>query len=254
MIMIGGWVAKDNDRKPRSNVDNFEEEKNSKTLKRDNVALEEVVEIIKEHRTKQKIEYVQLQDSASKKEITRKMREVKDIFYDTSNGMEWEKINIDAIMELKEEMDIDGMETFNEWMKEENNFFLLGKKIISLAEQNKILLEYTTLNDDFTKSLRDENRYQDEKEVGDKRPILESPSPSSRKTWSIEEMNNDPKIRREFRKDMEASGFTFSSSMTDEEDEDEDEKQEKETEKASPSSAKQGSKKRNKRKGKKKKK
>ncbi|PKY50671.1 hypothetical protein RhiirA4_467265 [Rhizophagus irregularis] len=54
------------------------------------------------------------------------------------------------------------------------------RKIISLAEQSEILQQYTTLNKDFTKRLRDENRFTDEKEVGEKRPKdAESPlSPS----------------------------------------------------------------------------
>ncbi|PKY63367.1 hypothetical protein RhiirA4_492031 [Rhizophagus irregularis] len=120
------------------------------------------------------------------------MDEIKDIFYDTSNGMEWEKINLEAVTMMKDEMNIQGLEIFNQWMQKENNYLLLGKKIISLAEQNEILLEYTTLNNDFTKRLKDNNRYQDEKEVGDKRPILESPSPSTTKTaWLIDMSENE---------------------------------------------------------------
>ncbi|RGB43415.1 hypothetical protein C1646_749804 [Rhizophagus diaphanus] len=46
-----------------------------------------------------------------------------------------------------------------------------------MAEQSEIMHEYTTLNDDFTKRLKDDNRKQDEREVGKKRPMLESPSP-----------------------------------------------------------------------------
>ncbi|CAB4474004.1 unnamed protein product [Rhizophagus irregularis] len=51
-----------------------------------------------------------------------------------------------------------------------------GHKIISLAEKSKIFEEYTTLNDNFKQRLENENRYQDEKKTGEKRPILESPS------------------------------------------------------------------------------
>ncbi|PKC01575.1 hypothetical protein RhiirA5_456152 [Rhizophagus irregularis] len=58
---------------------------------------------------------------------------------------------------------------------DKNNFFLVGNKIISLAEQTRIFQEYTTLNDDFKKRLENENRYQDEKKIGEKRPMLESP-------------------------------------------------------------------------------
>uniref|UniRef100_U9UJG0 Uncharacterized protein n=1 Tax=Rhizophagus irregularis (strain DAOM 181602 / DAOM 197198 / MUCL 43194) TaxID=747089 RepID=U9UJG0_RHIID len=58
---------------------------------------------------------------------------------------------------------------------EYNNFFRLGHKIISLAEKSKIFEEYTTLNDNFKQRLENENRYQDEKKTGEKRPMLESP-------------------------------------------------------------------------------
>ncbi|CAB4493605.1 unnamed protein product [Rhizophagus irregularis] len=52
--------------------------------------------------------------------------------------------------------------------------------------------EYTTLNDDFTQRLKTENRYTDERVVGDKRPNLESPggeildrsSPEDSSIWS----------------------------------------------------------------------
>ncbi|PKY16266.1 hypothetical protein RhiirB3_428604 [Rhizophagus irregularis] len=37
------------------------------------------------------------------------------------------------------------------------------------------MCEYTTLNDNFKQRLENENRYQDEKKTGEKRPILGSP-------------------------------------------------------------------------------
>ncbi|PKY59508.1 hypothetical protein RhiirA4_482300 [Rhizophagus irregularis] len=102
---------------------------------------------------------------------------------------------------------------------------------------------------------------QDNKEIGDKRPILESPSPSSRKTWSSDEIRNSPSTRREYRKELEGSRFTFSTPLTDEE-EDEDlentEEQEEEevtrsedTKMTSPSLNKEGKKKKKRRKKKK---
>ncbi|PKY60410.1 hypothetical protein RhiirA4_484082 [Rhizophagus irregularis] len=176
-----------------SNIDHLEKEKQSKTLKEDNVALEEVIEIIKEYRT-EKINYVSLQDLANNKEIINKMEEVKDIFYNMFNR----------------------------------------KKIISLAEQNEILLEYIMLNNDFTKRLKDENRYQDNKEIGNKKPILELLFPPSRKLWLIEDNNSTSKIKDE-----------------DENEEEETEGKEiTETEKASSNSGKKN--KKNKRKKKKK--
>jgi hypothetical protein len=57
-----------------------------------------------------------------------------------------------------------------------SNFLWLGRKIINLVEQSNILSEYTTLNEDSTKWLKDENLLTDKKETGDKRPKEESPS------------------------------------------------------------------------------
>ncbi|CAB4426150.1 unnamed protein product [Rhizophagus irregularis] len=65
------------------------------------------------------------------------------------------------------------------------------KRVIELAEQqNDLSGEYWTLNDDFTKRLEDVNRYQDEKESGEKRPILESPSAPARKPILVD-VNED---------------------------------------------------------------
>ncbi|PKK57553.1 hypothetical protein RhiirC2_797814 [Rhizophagus irregularis] len=100
--------------------------------------------------------------------------EVKDVFDQTSNEMEWERINTEALHLVSKEKNIDSMEKAKVWAMERNNFFLLGQKIISLAEKTKIFQEYTTLNDNFKQRLENENRYQDEKKTGEKRPILES--------------------------------------------------------------------------------
>ncbi|PKK69873.1 hypothetical protein RhiirC2_831153 [Rhizophagus irregularis] len=93
--------------------------------------------------------------------------------------MEWERINIKAMNELREEYGLNNWMEAKNWALEKNNFFRLGQKIISLAEKSKIFQEYTTLNENFTKRLENENRYQDEKKIGEKRPILESPSKGS---------------------------------------------------------------------------
>ncbi|PKK61222.1 hypothetical protein RhiirC2_817136 [Rhizophagus irregularis] len=90
------------------------------------------------------------------------------------NGMG--KINIEAMDELRKEHKIQNWEEARNWALEKNNFFRLGQKIISLAEKSKIFQEYTTLNENFKQRLENENRYQDEKKIGEKRPILESPS------------------------------------------------------------------------------
>lgn len=111
-------------------------------------------------------------------------------------------------------------------------------------EQNKILLEYTTLNNDFKQRLKDENRYQDEKEVEDKRPILESPSPSTRKTWFLEEINNDLEKRKPYKKDIEAMGFTSSPSLGADKDKDSEEGKKKDKEELAKKKKKKNKKKR----------
>ncbi|PKC12968.1 hypothetical protein RhiirA5_461634 [Rhizophagus irregularis] len=153
-------------------------EKKERKLKTDNVAPEEVVDIIKDYRTSNKIKYVQYQVSTHDV-LVDKLKEVKDIFNQTSNEMEWDKINAEAIHAIRREHGISSQEEARKWAMDKNNFFLVGNKIISLAEQTKIFQEYTTLNDNFKKRLENENRYQDEKNIGEKRPILESPSKGS---------------------------------------------------------------------------
>ncbi|EXX54305.1 hypothetical protein RirG_235810 [Rhizophagus irregularis DAOM 197198w] len=146
----------------------------SSSLRKDNVAPEEVVDIIKDYRTGNKIKYVQYQESTHEV-LMDKLKEVRNIFDQTSNKMEWEKINDEAIHAIRREHGITSQEEARKWAMDKNNFFLVGNKIISLAEQTRIFQEYTTLNDDFKKRLENENRYQDEKKIGEKRPMLESP-------------------------------------------------------------------------------
>ncbi|PKY16997.1 hypothetical protein RhiirB3_429494 [Rhizophagus irregularis] len=73
--------------------------------------------------------------------------------------------------------------------------------------------EYTTLNDDFTQRLKTENRYTDERVVGDKRPNLESPggeildrsSPEDSSIWSekCKEFNEGGSISPEEKEEEE---------------------------------------------------
>ncbi|PKC00396.1 hypothetical protein RhiirA5_382492 [Rhizophagus irregularis] len=94
------------------------------SLKKDNVAPDEVVDIIKDYRTTNKINYVQYQES-------------------THNGS-----LVDKLM----------------------------TKNYQFSGENKNIpgIYCTTLNDNFKQRLENENRYQDEKKTGEKRPILES--------------------------------------------------------------------------------
>ncbi|PKY29079.1 hypothetical protein RhiirB3_445565 [Rhizophagus irregularis] len=106
--------------------------------------------------------------------------------------MEWEKINIEAVDELRKENGLNDWDDARNWALEKNNFFRLGQRIISLAEKSKIFQEYTTLNENFTKRLENKNRYQDEKKIGEKRPILESPSKWKEDTEEEEEEVAEP--------------------------------------------------------------
>ncbi|PKY24063.1 hypothetical protein RhiirB3_387714 [Rhizophagus irregularis] len=107
--------------------------------------------------------------------------------------MEWEKINAEAFSNFRKENGLKEWEETRKLALEPNNFFQLGHKIISLAEKSKIFEEYTTLNDNFKQRLENENRYQDEKHTGEKRPILESPM----KEKEEEDSDEDPYIPEE---------------------------------------------------------
>ncbi|GBC29497.2 uncharacterized protein OCT59_008645 [Rhizophagus irregularis] len=132
---------------------NILEESVSKPLKRGNAATDEVVDIVKELRANKdmKIKYARYKVPTNEEDdkipkLREKITELEEIFEAVNNEIEWEKIQAEAAT----------------------------IKIISLAEQNEILQEYTTLNNDFQKRL-DENYMTDEREIGEKRPILESP-------------------------------------------------------------------------------
>ncbi|PKY62603.1 hypothetical protein RhiirA4_489343 [Rhizophagus irregularis] len=122
-----------------------------KELKKDNVTPEEVVKIINEHRDAEKIKYE------------------KYDFYSACH--EEEKDKLDELKAIFEPVEMDGGR-----IRYHN--FTIGRRVISLAEQNDIVRLYTTLNDGFEQRLKDENRYQDKKEIGDKRPIFDSPKKS----------------------------------------------------------------------------
>ncbi|PKY55651.1 hypothetical protein RhiirA4_427666 [Rhizophagus irregularis] len=177
--LIKSWRLQEKEETEGSTSDlsnnNFERE-NAGPLKRDNVPTQEVVEIIKEYRTNEKIKYDQYKTSTNDKDIKTKLQEIKNIFDQTSNEMEWEKINHQAASEIIKEVNLVGLEDLRVWALEKNNFFRIGEKIISLAEQNEIMNEYTTLNDNFTKRLKDENRNTKENVVGEKRIAQDSPS------------------------------------------------------------------------------
>ncbi|GBC47291.2 hypothetical protein GLOIN_2v1881393 [Rhizophagus irregularis DAOM 181602=DAOM 197198] len=218
-----------------------------KNWRKDNVAPEEVVDIIKDYRTTNKIKYVQYQESTHNGSLVDKLMEVKDVFDQLSNAMEWERINTEALRLVSKENKIDSMEKARDWAMEKNNFFHLGQRIISLAEQTKIFQEYTTMNDNFKQRLENENRYQDEKKIGEKRPILESPSKWSEIEDEEERSKAFNEMYKEKRQREQLISFSPSAIYGIEEDTEEEEIEEKEVEpEASPSKKKSGKKKKKK--------
>ncbi|CAB4414748.1 unnamed protein product [Rhizophagus irregularis] len=135
-------------------------ENQEKTLRKDNVDPEAVVNIIKDFRTKTlEIKYKKLKDNATDLKISRKANEIQEIFKEKEMTMEWEAINQTAIERLQKEENINpGMEEFCKWMrKEQKNFIAVQKKIVTIAEEQDPLDHYIKLNNDFTQRLEDEN-------------------------------------------------------------------------------------------------
>lgn len=172
-------------------VDQAKKDGQSKPLNKDNVASEEVVEIIKDHRDALKTKAqtcAKLGECASPVDVITKMREWSKIYHDTGNEMEWDAIQTIAVEECEAREKIKGEEELHKWMAEQKNMTSVRRRIVELAEQQNLTSpteEYWSLNDDVTKRLEDVNRYQDEKETKDKRPILESPSAPARKPVSV---------------------------------------------------------------------
>ncbi|CAB4441577.1 unnamed protein product [Rhizophagus irregularis] len=187
--LINKWrLNGSEDSTPESSINHLEKEKQSANLRKDNVAQEEVVDVIKTYREEVKVtKYNRLKDSATSVEILEKVYEIENIFTESSNEMEWEQINLVVMRELKEELNMTKIENFRDWMNSTENKMILRKRIINAAENNEVFAKYTMLNKDFTKRLKDENRYQDTKVVGDKRPILESPIAPDREPWLIKD-------------------------------------------------------------------
>ncbi|PKY58611.1 hypothetical protein RhiirA4_480668 [Rhizophagus irregularis] len=240
--MIKNWRLNEEDKMDHNS--NLEKDRQQSPLRKDNVAPETVVDVIKDYRTTNKIKYVQYQESTHDGSIIEKLMEVKGIFEQTSNEMEWEKINTDALKEVCKDK-AETLKDMKAWAMEKNNFFRLGQRIIDLAEQSKIFQEYTTLNDDFIKRLKNENRYQDEKGIREKRPILESPS-----KWS--EIEEDEERNRVFKEAYVAQRQKELLMPSTQMEFDEDTEEEEE-EKIQGSPSKENNGKKKKRKGKKKK-
>ncbi|CAB4393424.1 unnamed protein product [Rhizophagus irregularis] len=78
------------------------------------------------------------------------------------------------------EKNLTGLEEFKQWVAE-GNLGTVKRRIIEAAEGHAIL------NDEFSQRMDDINRYQDNKGIGDKGPMLESPSVPDRELWESEE-------------------------------------------------------------------
>ncbi|PKC72244.1 hypothetical protein RhiirA1_452560 [Rhizophagus irregularis] len=135
--MIKDWRIREKEEEPESDDSsdndlgiNMMEKSADRPLQRDNIDTDEVVDIIRDYQT-DRIVY------NSKKEQLK-------IFEETSNMMEWEHINLQAVMEVKKENGFniwDVSPKFKNWAMQTNNFLLL-----------------------------EEHRWTDEKEIGEKRP------------------------------------------------------------------------------------
>ncbi|RGB36262.1 hypothetical protein C1646_697563, partial [Rhizophagus diaphanus] len=153
----------------------------------------------KQEKRKEKVAYTPYKKSTKNsdqmKNLKEKLSELDKIFKETENEMDWEKLKADVAWDIKDSYDLSSDKEFKEWSMKKNNFMLLGQKIISEAEKSEILKEYTTLNEDFTSRLKDENFSTDTKSTGDKRPVPNSPGVEiSRKK---EEKKKDKKRRKQ---------------------------------------------------------
>ncbi|PKK59598.1 hypothetical protein RhiirC2_820663 [Rhizophagus irregularis] len=165
----------------------------NKVLRKDNVAPDEVVKIINEHRQMKKIEYVHYNtiSGGSKGYLTAKLDELQSIFEQLDSAMEWKKINTQAVSEITDSLPQEELTAIANGSPSKKSFFIIGRRVISLAEQNDIIRLYTTLNDGFEQRLKDENRYQEDKKVGQKRPIFDSPMKSESEPSDTEDSESD---------------------------------------------------------------
>lgn len=115
------------------------------------------------------------------------MRELYGIFKSTSNEMEWEAIRKEALVSVGRRNNLVNVEEIKEQTKKVENYNTFGRRLVNIAEQNDILKEYTTLNDDFTKRLKDENRETNEKKTGVKRIKNSPPAKKFQTRWRVED-------------------------------------------------------------------
>ncbi|CAB4477678.1 unnamed protein product [Rhizophagus irregularis] len=132
-------------------------------------------------------------EQSQKAVITIKENEVVDVINKHRGGIDEEVNNTIVSKELALVGESVGIkaEKFEAWCKEDKNYEKLGRGIISLTEQSDIVKQYTTLNDEFTKRLTDENRATDIKDTGDKRIKNSPPENKFRKRWRVESLCKD---------------------------------------------------------------
>ncbi|RGB39208.1 hypothetical protein C1646_690410 [Rhizophagus diaphanus] len=157
----------------------------------------------KQEKRKEKVAYIPYKKSTNNsdqmKNLKEKLSELDEIFKETENEMDWEKMKADVAWDIKDSYDLSSDKEFKEWSMKKNNFMLLGQKIISEAEKSEILKEYTMLNEDFTSRLKEENFATDTKGTGDKRPVPNSPGVEiSRKKEEKKKDKKKKKTEEEF--------------------------------------------------------
>ncbi|RGB40040.1 hypothetical protein C1646_664185, partial [Rhizophagus diaphanus] len=135
--MVNQWRL-DSDKEEEDSDASDKEVANTSTnrqLKRDNVQPEEVVEIIKDMRVKkqekrkEKVAYTPYKKSTNNsdqmKNLKEKLSELDEIFKETENEMDWEKMKADVVWDINVSYDLSSDKEFKEWSMKKNNFMLL---------------------------------------------------------------------------------------------------------------------------------
>lgn len=165
----------------RKGLDTTETAKYSRpgVLRTNNVSTKKVVDIINEHRKERRstsyqkyLSPLNITPDAQLKLASPKVEELKSIFMDASEGMEWEKIDNETKMELKKRWRWQG-KIKEDFLKQDNGFTDLGgelkERLIEKAEDHVVNQEYMKLNSGFVKRVKDENREVDIRNVNEKR-------------------------------------------------------------------------------------
>lgn len=155
----------------------------SGSVKKDNVPVDEVVEIINEQRKEQQLmtpyrKYRRMTSGSTQDEIDKhlspKIKELKTIFEENGVLMEWEKIVDNAVKDCTDGYGITNAKTeeylgrsagtTEDFLKVEVQEFIIKK-----LEGHELIKQYIRLNREFEKRVKVENREQDVKNENEKR-------------------------------------------------------------------------------------